>query len=278
MTDIQHKVASSPWLSAHQGQIIVLKYGGNAMETPAAAVQFAEDIALMVKHGVKPVIVHGGGPQIDQMLARLNIHSEFVRGLRVTSAEAIEIIEMVLCGKVATEIISALSQQNIMATAVSGKDSNLIQCEKLSADYDYGFVGEIKKVNPEILNKFLDAGIVPVIAPIGIGARGESYNINADIAAGAIAGALHAHRFLLLTNVAGVMDADKNLIPELTPAKSRELIADGTIAGGMIPKVETCLLAVESGSDGAVILDGRTPHAALVELFTDEGSGTLVRA
>lgn len=278
MTDIQHKIATSPWLKEHRGQIIVLKYGGNAMETPAAAMQFAEDIALMVKHGVKPVVVHGGGPQIDQMLSRLGIHSEFVRGMRVTSAEAIEIIEMVLCGKVAPEIISALSQADVMATGVSGKDSNLIQCEKLKSDHDYGFVGEIKKVNPDILHHLLNAGIVPVIAPIGIGARGESYNINADIAAGAIAGALHAHRFLLLTNVAGVLDGDKKLIPELTPKCAREMIQDGTIAGGMIPKVETCLLAVESGSDGAVILDGRTPHAALVELFTDEGSGTLVRA
>ncbi len=277
MTNLQDKIANSPWLKEHYGQIVVLKYGGNAMETPAAAMQFADDIALMVKHGVKPVVVHGGGPQIDQMLTRLNIHNEFVRGIRVTSAEAIEIIEMVLCGKVGPEIISALSQANVMATAVSGKDSNLIQCEKRT-DYDYGFVGDIKKVNPEILHKFLDAGIVPVIAPIGIGTRGESYNINADIAAGAIAGALHAHRFLLLTNVAGVLDADKKLIAELTPKRAKEMIKDGIIAGGMIPKVETCLLAVESGSDGAVILDGRTPHAALVELFTNEGSGTLVRA
>lgn len=275
--DIRDKIANSAWLDEHRGQIVVAKYGGNAMETPAAAVQFAEDIALLVQHGVKPVIVHGGGPQIDQMLARLNITSEFVRGLRVTSAEAIEVIEMVLCGKVSQEIVSALSQVNIMATAVSGKDSNLIQCEKLQSDHDYGFVGEIKKVNPEILHHFLDAGIVPVIAPIGIGSRGESYNINADTAAGAIAGALHAHRFLLLTNVAGVLDADKNLIPELTPSRAKAMIADGTIAGGMIPKVETCLLAVEGGSDGAVILDGRAPHAVLVELFTNEGSGTLVR-
>ena len=277
---LEQIITASPYLAQHQGKIIVIKYGGNAIaDDPGMGRRFAGDIALLAKHGMRPVIVHGGGPQINEMLARLNITSEFVRGLRVTSAEAIEVIEMVLCGKVAPDIISDLAQEpGILATGVSGKDSRLIECKKMGGDVDYGYVGEITRVNPDILHKLLNAGIIPVIAPIGIGADGESYNINADTAAGAIAGALNAHRFLLLTNVAGVLDANKNLIPELTADRARALIADGTIAGGMIPKVETCLLAVDGGSGGAVITDGTVPHAILTELFTNQGAGTLVQA
>jgi len=280
MNEFETLIAQSPYLHAHAGKIIVIKYGGNALsEDDSGAMRFAEDIALLVRHGVKPVIVHGGGPQIDQMLARLSITSEFVRGLRVTSAAAIEVIEMVLCGKVNPEIVSALGQSGVTSIGLSGKDGNLIPCKPLRTEgTDYGFVGEIQTVNADILQKLLAADIIPVIAPIGIGARGESYNINADTAAGAIAGALAADRFLLLTNVAGVLDDAKKLIPELTPTTAHAMIAGGTIVGGMIPKVETCLQAVSGGARGAVIMDGRVAHAILLELFTDEGSGTLVRA
>lgn len=277
--DTETLITQSPYLAAHQGKIIVIKYGGNALsENDTGAARFAEDIVLLTKHGMKPVVVHGGGPQIDQMLSRLNIASEFVRGLRMTSAAAMEVIEMVLCGKVNPEIVSALQQTGATAIGLSGKDGNLIVCKPLKSDEtDYGFVGEIQRVNVEILHKLLDAGIVPVIAPIGTGARGESYNINADTAAGAIAGALSADRFFLLTNVPGVLDGDKKLVGELPTATAHAMIADGTIAGGMIPKVETCLAAVAGGANGAVIMDGRMPHTILLELFTTEGSGTLVR-
>jgi acetylglutamate kinase len=280
--DILDSIQNSKDLETHQGKIIVIKYGGNAMgggdENSNALEHFARDIAILIQHGVKPVIVHGGGPQIDAQLKRLGIQSEFVRGLRITTAEAIGVIEMVLSGSVNPEIVTALELAGVMAVGISGKDGNLIMADKLkSDDADYGFVGNITQVNSDVLVRMIDAGITPVIAPIGIGTDGQSYNINADTAAGAIAGALRAHRFFLLTNVTNVLDADKNPMTELTAATAEQMIADGIIAGGMIPKVETCLAAIHAGAGTAVILDGRVPHNVLIDLYTDTGAGTLVR-
>jgi acetylglutamate kinase len=278
MTALETLIHNSPYLRQYQGKVVVIKFGGNALaDAPDALASFALDIALLQRAGVRPVVVHGGGPQIDAMLDKLGIVTTRVRGMRVTSPQAMAVAEMVLCGVIGPEIVSAISAHGLLTTGVSGKDSNLIEVKKLAGEVDYQRVGEITRVNPELLHKFLAAGIIPVVTCIGTGPNGESYNINADTAAGAIAGALGAHRFMLLTNVAGVLDGDKNLIAELTPARAAELIADGTIAGGMIPKVETCLLALSHGAAGAVIMDGRAPHAALYELFTDTGSGTLVR-
>ena len=272
-------IASSPDLAEQIGKIIVVKYGGNALADGAdGAANFATDIALLVQAGIRPVIVHGGGPQIDAALKAHNVPSEFVRGLRVTTAAAMAIVEKVLSGDINAKIVDALQQAGVKTQGISGKDENLIQVEKLqSPDADYGFVGEIKTIHADILRRLIDADTTPVVTPIGAGSSGESYNINADTAAGAIAGALNAHRFFLLTNVAGVLDSDKNLIPELTAEAARTMIADGTIAGGMIPKVETCLDALGAGAGAAVILDGRTPHGMLLDLFTPQGCGTLVR-
>ncbi len=277
--DIKNLIAASPDRETHRGKIIVVKYGGNALADGGnGAAAFAEDIAALVSAGIKPVVVHGGGPQIDAALKAADIHSEFVRGLRVTTADAIAVIEKVLCHDVNGEITHALRAAGVKAEGISGKTENLISVEKLqSSEADYGFVGEIKAIHADAVRRMIDAGVVPVIAPIGVGPEGESFNINADTAAGAIAGALAAYRFFLLTNVAGVLNADKNPISELSAAHARAMIADGTIAGGMIPKVETCLGAIAAGAGAAVILDGRVPHTVLLDLFTPNGAGTLVR-
>jgi len=277
--DIRNLIANSADKNLHRGKIIVVKYGGNALADGGnGAASFAADITTLIQAGIKPVIVHGGGPQIDAALKAEKIESEFVRGLRVTTAAAMAVIERVLCCDVNCEIVEALIHAGVKAKGISGKDDKLIEVEKLqSPDVDYGFVGEIKMINTDVLRQLLDIGVTPVIAPVGAGPDADSFNINADTAAGAIAGALSAHRFFLLTNVAGVLDDNKKLISELSADQARAMIADGTIAGGMIPKVETCLHALSEGAGAAVILDGRTAHSVLQELFTSTGCGTLLR-
>ncbi len=266
-----------PYLRQYSGKTVLVKYGGHAMGNAGAEDTFASDIVLLRQVGINPIVVHGGGPQIGQMLQRLGIKSSYVDGLRVTDAETMEVVEMVLAGTVNKQLVAAINSAGGCAIGLSGKDGGLIRARKLTRNgADLGFVGEPERIEDGVLATFRQSDIIPVIAPIGVGAVGETYNINADTVAGAVAAAVKASRFLLLTDVPGVLDAKKRLIPELTAAEARRLIADGTISGGMIPKVETCLDAVEGGVDAAVIVDGRVPHAILLELFT-EGAGTLIR-
>ena len=277
-----------PFMRRYAGSTFVVKYGGHAMGDEAVARQFARDVVLLKQIGVNPIVVHGGGPQIGQMLERLKIKSEFIDGLRVTDKATVEIVEMVLSGAINKQLVASINLAGGTAVGVSGKDGRLIRAEKVKRTkidpgsniekvLDLGFVGDPVEINPMILQKFAAADIIPVVAPVGFGADGETYNINADTAAGAIAGAMKATRFLLLTDVPGVLDKNKNLISELTASKVRALIEDGTISGGMITKVETCLLAVDGGVEAAVILDGRVPHAQLLEIFTEAGVGTIIR-
>jgi acetylglutamate kinase len=275
-----------PYLRRYSGQTVLVKYGGHAMTDDGGADTFARDIAFLKQVGVNPIVVHGGGPQIGQMLQRLGIQSRFVDGLRVTDRETMEVVEMVLAGTINKQIVAAINAEGGCAVGLTGKDGGLLRARKLArsrieegvrVEIDLGFVGEPERVDDRVLASFRQSDIIPVIAPIGVGAGGETYNINADTVAGAVAAAVKACRFLLLTDVPGVLDADKRLIAELTAGDSRRLIADGTISGGMIPKVETCLAAVEGGVEAAVIVDGRVPHAILLELFTEGGAGTLIR-
>ncbi|MCB1884863.1 MAG: acetylglutamate kinase [Geminicoccaceae bacterium] len=262
----------------HAGATFVIKYGGHAMGEEHLAADFARDVVLMKQTGINPVVVHGGGPQIKAMLARLGIESRFVDGLRVTDAAAIEVVEMVLAGKINKEIVTAIQGAGGKAVGISGKDARLIQAKRLTRNgEDLGFVGEPETVDAGILDLLARSEIIPVVAPIGVGAGGETYNINADTAAGAVAGALKARRLLMLTDVKGVLGADKALLPWLSLADARRLIDTGVISGGMIPKVETCMAAVEAGVRAATILDGRVPHALLLELFTEHGIGTQIR-
>lgn len=278
-----------PFLKRYDDATVVVKYGGHAMGEEETALRFGRDIALLEQVGVNPVVVHGGGPQINAMLKRLNVKSTFVQGLRVTDAEMLDVVEMVLAGPVNKQVAEAINRSGVMAVGISGKDGGLIRARKLQRTYrdpdsniekvlDLGFVGEPASVNPKVLRLMMGADIVPVVAPVGVGEDGQTYNINADTAAGAIAGALSAERLLMLTDVPGVLDPEKRLIPEMTVAEVKAGIEAGWISGGMIPKVETCIYAVERGVKGAVILDGRVPHAVLRELFTDGGAGTLIRA
>jgi acetylglutamate kinase len=277
-----------PYMRRYAGRTIVVKYGGHAMGDGHLADLFARDIALMKQVGINPVVVHGGGPQIKRMLDRMQVQTQFVDGLRVTDAETVEVVEMVLSGTINKQIVSAINAVGGTAIGLSGKDGGLIQATKLRRTkrdpesnieqlLDLGFVGEPSQVNPHILGALEQSGMIPVIAPIGWGEHGETFNINADTAAGAVAAAVGATRLLMLTDVVGVLDSQGELIPEISVPQTRELIADGTIAGGMIPKVETCLQAVENGVDAAVILDGRVPHALMLETFTDRGVGTMIR-
>ncbi len=279
--------AALPYMQRYTGKTFVIKYGGNAMGDDALAAMFARDVVLLKKVGINPVIVHGGGPQIGRMLERLKIKSDFIDGLRVTDESTVEVVEMVLSGAINKEIVSSINQAGGNAVGLSGKDSNLITAQRLQhrrqqSDshieevLDLGFVGEPTAVDPHILDVLAASDIIPVIAPIGRDKDGKTYNINADTAAGAIAGALSACRLLLLTDVKGVLDQEKNLLPTLTQQQVNALLQDGTISGGMIPKIKTCLDAIEKGVEGAVIMDGRVPHALLLEIFTEEGVGTII--
>ncbi len=276
-----------PYMQRYKGKTFVVKYGGHAMGDPELARDFAEDVVLLKAVGINPVVVHGGGPQIGSMLKRLGVESQFVGGLRVTDAETARIAEMVLAGSINKEIVSWIGAAGGKALGISGKDSGLVTARKVQRDsadplqgierhVDLGFVGEPVAVDASVLTTLSDQGFIPVIAPIALGADGHTYNINADTMAGAIAGALGAARFFLLTDVPGVLDKDKQLLTDLDPGRIMALKADGTISGGMIPKVETCVAAVDAGVDAAVILDGRIPHAMLLEIFTTQGAGTLV--
>jgi acetylglutamate kinase len=277
-----------PYFRRYSGKTVVVKYGGHAMGDEIVAERFASDVVLLKQVGINPIVVHGGGPQIGQMLKRLRIKSDFIDGLRVTDRATVEIVEMVLSGSINKQIVSAINARGGYAIGLSGKDANLIRARKLTRTkvdpdsniekvLDLGFVGEPAAINATVLETLRNSAIVPVIAPIGVGDDGQTYNINADTVAGAVAGAVKAARFLLLTDVAGVLDKSKKLIPELTADESRRLIEDGTIAGGMIPKVETCLQALADGVEAAVIVDGRVPHAILLELFAEGGAGTIIR-
>jgi acetylglutamate kinase len=277
-----------PFMRRYSGKTFVIKYGGHAMGDTALAEVFARDIVLLKQVGVHPVVVHGGGPQIGAMLERLSVKSEFVDGLRITDAATVEVVEMVLSGSINKQIVNAINGAGGTAIGLSGKDGGLIQATKLQrtkrdesstaeAGPDLGFVGEPSTVNPQILISLEQAGMIPVIAPIGVGENGETYNINADTVAGAVAAALGASRLLMLTDVAGVLDKSGELVTDLSLGQVRALMADGTITGGMIPKLETCAKAVEEGVGAAVILDGRISHVMLLEIFTDRGIGTLIR-
>jgi acetylglutamate kinase len=277
-----------PYMQRYAGETFVIKYGGHAMGDDRLADLFARDIVLLRQIGINPIIVHGGGPQIGEMLERLKIKSEFIDGLRVTDQETVNVVEMVLSGSINKQIVSAINTAGGFAIGLSGKDGHLIKCDKATKTtrdpdsniekvLDLGLVGEPKEINPHILALFDESDITPVIAPIGVGPDGETLNINADTVTGAIANAIGAKRLLMLTDIAGVMDGGGTLIPEMTVSEARELINDGTISGGMIPKIETCLSAVEGGVEGAVIIDGRVEHALLIELFTEGGVGTLIK-
>lgn len=264
-----------PYLQRYTGAIVVVKFGGHAMGDEEAMATFARDIVLMKMVGVNPVIVHGGGPMINEKLDQLGITSEFVGGKRVTDAATVEVVEMVLSGLVGKRIVQAITAQGGKAVGLSGKDAGLMTCTQTNPDL--GFVGTPSKMDPTILHDLFDKETIPVIAPLGGGENGETFNVNGDTAAGAIAAALKADRLLLLTDVAGVKNAEGEVLTELTSEKIRALIADGTIAGGMIPKTETALAAIEGGVRGVVILDGRAPNACLLELYTEHGAGSLIK-
>lgn len=277
-----------PFMKRYSDKTVVIKYGGHAMGDPEMAKLFARDIVLLRQVGLNPIIVHGGGPQIGAMLKRLNVKSEFIDGLRVTDEETMKIAEMVLAGSINKEIVSAINEAGGRAAGLCGKDSNLIKAKKLVRTkrdegsniekvLDLGLVGEPDVIDPHILKCFEHSDITPVIAPIGSGPNGETFNINADTAAGAIASALGAKRLIMLTDVSGVLDKSGKLIVEMSAVEARAAMEDGTISGGMIPKVETCLDAVEKGVEAAVISDGRIPHGILVEFFTPGGAGTMIK-
>ena len=276
-----------PHMQRYDEETIVIKYGGHAMGNEGAARSFARDIVLLEQTAINPVVVHGGGPQIEAMLKRAGVQSQFAAGLRITDAPTLEIVEMVLAGSINKQIVGYINAAGGKAIGLCGKDGNMVMAKKATRKVvdpnsniekvvDLGFVGEPDKVDTTVLDTVLGRELIPVLAPVAASADGGSYNVNADTFAGAIAGALKAKRFLLLTDVPGVLDKNKQLIKEMSAADVRRLIADGTITAGMIPKVETCLYALEKGVEGVVILDGRVPHTVLLELFTDHGAGTLI--
>ena len=282
-------VEALPFMRRYSEQTIVVKFGGHAMGEAAYVASFAADIALLDQVGARPVVVHGGGPQIGEMLNKLQIESNFVDGLRVTDEATISVVEMVLAGGINKALVAAIAGAGGRAVGISGKDGGLIRARKLLAKsraegsaieqaIDLGFVGEPEQINTDVLDALNAGNLIPVVAPVGSDAAGETYNINADTAAGAIAAALGATRMLMLTDVPGVLDKDGNLVTELTISEAESLIRDGTVSGGMIPKVETCINAVLGGAEAAVIMDGRAPHALLVELFTEHGMGTFIKA
>lgn len=279
-------IEALPYMRRYSNKPIVVKFGGHAMDEQAYVDSFAADMTLLRQIGAQPVVVHGGGPQIGDMLKRLKIESNFINGLRVTDAATISVVEMVLAGAINKSLVAAVNMAGGRAVGLSGKDGHLITASKLDSPagqsdsqiekIDLGFVGRPETVDPTALSALMAADMIPVIAPIGSGVDGQTYNINADTAAGAVAGAIGASRLLMLTDVAGVKDKDGGHISHLTVSEAQQLIEDGTVQGGMIPKVETCIEAVEQGAEAAVILDGRAPHAVLVELFTEHGIGTLI--
>lgn len=277
-----------PFMRRYADSRVVVKFGGHAMGDGNLFNTFASDMVLLRQVGTNPIVVHGGGPQIGQMLERMAIKSEFVDGLRVTDKATVEIVEMVLAGSINKSIAAAINKSGGKAVGISGKDANLLTVKKLTRKSldpdsniekgtDLGFVGEPKSIDSKLINTLISDGFIPVIAPIGYGDDGETYNVNADTAAGAIAGATGAQRMLMLTDVEGVLAKDGKLIPELTTKEANKLQKEGVISGGMIPKVETCIEAVKKGAEAAVILDGRVPHAVLLELFTSQGHGTIIR-
>ena len=287
--DIAHVLSEAlPHMQRYDDETVVVKYGGHAMAEDDLARSFARDIVLMEQTAINPVVVHGGGPQIGDMLNRLGIKSEFAGGLRITDAATIEIVEMVLAGSINKQIVGFINEAGGKAVGLCGKDGNMVVARKASRSMvdpesnlermvDLGFVGEPESVDTMVLTQILGRDLIPVLAPLATSKDGITYNVNADTFAGAIAGALKAKRLLLLTDVPGVLDKSKALIKQLSVDEARRLIADGTISGGMIPKIETCIYALERGVEGVVILDGKVPHAVLLELLTDHGAGTLVK-
>ena len=264
-----------PYLQRYDGSIVVIKLGGHAMSSAKALTSFARDVVLMKQVGMNPVIVHGGGPMINEMLAKLNIKSKFVGGKRVSDETVVEVVEMVLSGKINKGIVQAINDQGGKAVGLSGKDANLMVCD--FDNPDLGFVGKPVEMNPEVLETFFASDHIPVVAPLGAGKNGETFNVNADTAAGAIAAALKADRLLLLTDVDGVKDANGNVVTQLTAAQVKKLTKENIIAGGMIPKTETALAAIDGGVRAVVIIDGRVQNAVLLKLFTDHGAGSLIR-
>lgn len=293
MTDDRHQktaatlIEALPYMRQFAGSTFVIKYGGHAMGSAELARDFARDVVLLKQVGINPVVVHGGGPQIKAMLDRLKIQSEFVQGLRVTDAATVEIVEMVLAGNINKRIVTAIQEAGGQAVGLSGKDGRLIEATKLTrtirdADshieevLDLGFVGQPQEINTGVLEALRESEIIPVIAPIGVGQDGQTYNINADTSAGALAAALKAQKLIMLTDVEGVLDGEGGLMPNFSAARAKELMTSGIITGGMIPKLETCLSALESGVEAAHILDGRRPHVVLLEIFTEAGVGTKI--
>ena len=276
-----------PYIQRFTGKTIVIKYGGNAMESEELQASFAKDIVLMKTVGINPVVVHGGGPQIGDLLKRLNIASEFIEGMRVTDSATMDVVEMVLGGQVNKNIVNLINQHGGQALGLTGKDANLIRARQLKVTrrtpgmdkpeiIDIGHVGEVTEVNVGLINRLISDNFIPVIAPIGVGDDGKSYNINADLVAGKVAEALHAEKLMLLTNIAGLMDKEGKVLTGLSTTQVDELIADGTIYGGMLPKIRCALDAVQGGVASAIIVDGRVPNAVLLEVFTDTGVGTLI--
>ncbi len=277
-----------PYLRRFAGETFVIKYGGHAMGDAELGDHFARDVVLMKQIGINPIVVHGGGPQIGEMLSRLGIESDFVDGLRVTDRHTVEVVEMVLSGTINKHIVTTINAAGGTAVGLSGKDGGLIEARKLERTrrdpdsniekvLDLGFVGEPVRINPDLLGSFAGIDVVPVIAPIGLGPGGETYNINADSVAGAVAAAVRAKKLLMLTDVAGVLDQAGELVSSLTPDEAQALIEDATVTGGMIPKIETCISAVREGTEAAHILDGRLAHVLLLEVFTEQGVGTMIR-
>lgn len=277
-----------PYMQKYNGSIIVIKYGGNAMADSELVESFCNDIVFLKQSGLKPVIVHGGGPQIGSMLERLGIKTKFEFGIRITDANTLEVVEMVLAGKINKDIASKINSAGGKAVGVSGKDGSMIIAEKLTNQkdldesniekiIDLGFVGVPKEINNELIETLIADDFVPIIAPLGVGIDGKTYNINADTAAGAIASSLKSKRFLILTDVKGVLNSDQNLIEEINEKEILDMINSGEVSGGMIPKLNTCIESIKKGVEAAVIVDGRVKHAVLLELFTDHGAGTLIR-
>ena len=277
-----------PFMKRYANKVIVVKFGGNAMGKKEYITSFANDIALLQQVGMLPVVVHGGGPQIGEMLSKLKIKTEFINGLRVTDSATIDVVEMVLSGVTNKSIVTAISNSGAKSVGISGKDGNLITAKRLTkidenSDsnlekvIDLGYVGEPEKIDPQVIKALINEKMIPVIAPVGMGNDGLTYNINADTAAGAISAAMKASRMIMLTDVTGVLDKNGDLIPDLTIDQALELIEKKVVVGGMIPKVKTCIDAVQGGAEASVIMDGRMPHSLLLELFTEHGVGTIIR-